>query len=1412
MSSFYGNIKNSNRISLIFDKIYPNRKAMEEACSGDGIFNGRYILIDYGEIKTIPYTRVFPTKEEFLIGVAQNKYWDVTLVPPQNSKYGDLGYSPELTKLYTKNDIDIVYDENGNFKKEQQVYIKREGAIDSKTLNVEPGIDTRPQFRPEISEFVQNKEIDLAQYGDQYQHTVWQKIWTQTGTANTVVEKYIQVANLDAAVPLINLIVDAPSDLDKEGFQFIPTDKNVEGYLTENRYNSLQQNKDSWVYVRGIENGQEVYRPSNDYDIEAKYFMFYKTEYGIENTYEKVYAENGDVLYLKEHKIPQLYEINSSVYTGEEGDTLLIVANRYPIYVKQETNQGTQYIDISYLSGELVVNREYYYFLPTTYKGNQDYYYKPGVEDNGIIIEYTPVSVYKKVIAESGNDFEDGYITRDFYNNCTKDLFYFYDGGNYLSIYTPVEKPAEAAAAGSAIYYKNTLGEYLLKSADNNNYPADYSYYTKEEYDPYIRYWEITPMGAGPHFDPLKSTDLEYMFHMPRPWKFAKDVNFDYNEEGFIPYKRSFNGYEANSVKLETIVDESQLTTAYPEHMPELPDAAEYDKSMINFGNWSGDSYRSMIRMKKQPDTKQFEIKLPELGNIISDVWDIIYPHGEMNEVEGNIPTSEYDENFNNQLLTEDGYAKYYYLDDYKEGLITIDKYEELRDQLFVNVDDNYIKASTYDHTQQYYLFTGTEDGVKYVPVDSDVKIYHPVYDIDELQSKDKLYTFTKSENGEVRVIFIGNDRAPNSTGDNYPGTIGEVVRHAYYLLGLKDDNDTIDNPPRGTIYGLLNGAKTLYGDPKDKMTGTYVAAEVDENNFSSMKDILWFFDKENNAWCQVKDNAYDSEIDYYIVSKPGYQLIPTDISGMEDGYISRELFHYLKEQGRWPIYTYDITDGSFKEEQGYHPDIQYYSDLTTLWAYLNDLKEKFPLYQCDWQNNNSNSIGYIKGRPAMVASVNDTYEATTPIAIDDQLNNEKEVIALGLWNSFHSVPETFIVMNENYLKKQTKLIDDYNTKTTQLSGAYTNEAARIIAWDTQVADIADDCVEELGVEEDRLEELINGIKTTAQDSMIYTEDQKNDAKQAETAYAFNIQNNIKYNFENILPETEHESYEDRIDKLASVADPETYAKDVAAIKAEWRTAVTEGVADLKAKLKEYADIFSNTVQQWKDNLTIVANNANADLDSIQTQYNQIKQKYYGNNDSAILKALYLEIVSALNILYNNYNDDNIAENALTENGELQVNVDLKDLYNTYTMLLNQLQEDYANELEFNKQKYSNYEVEKVLQASDWRKIGLQTISNQHTNNTGTMNTKYTNENTAGINEVNKYINNFTSSDPVAVTLIGSAKNSINNALAKVIEEIQIDTNDILDDINADYVEKINKIPEAQADAMKMIDEYGESV
>ena len=45
--SFYGNVKNTARTQFYFDRIYPNRKALEDNAHTDGIYAGRFVLVEY---------------------------------------------------------------------------------------------------------------------------------------------------------------------------------------------------------------------------------------------------------------------------------------------------------------------------------------------------------------------------------------------------------------------------------------------------------------------------------------------------------------------------------------------------------------------------------------------------------------------------------------------------------------------------------------------------------------------------------------------------------------------------------------------------------------------------------------------------------------------------------------------------------------------------------------------------------------------------------------------------------------------------------------------------------------------------------------------------------------------------------------------------------------------------------------------------------------------------------------------------------------------------------------------------------------------------------------------------------------------------------------------------------------------
>jgi hypothetical protein len=66
------------------------------------------------------------------------------------------------------------------------------------------------------------------------------------------------------------------------------------------------------------------------------------------------------------------------------------------------------------------------------------------------------------------------------------------------------------------------------------------------------------------------STDLEYLFHMPRNWKFNNATDFDYNEEGYNPEIIHYDHTE-NKISL---LEHSTPGVFYPVHRKDEPSSA----------------------------------------------------------------------------------------------------------------------------------------------------------------------------------------------------------------------------------------------------------------------------------------------------------------------------------------------------------------------------------------------------------------------------------------------------------------------------------------------------------------------------------------------------------------------------------------------------------------------------------------------------------------------------------------------------------------------------------------------------------------------------------------------------------------------------------------------------------------------
>ena len=56
---FYGKVEHTDKLNFVIDRIYPNRREMESSVNEDGVFIGRYVLVDYEQEATNPYIRLY---------------------------------------------------------------------------------------------------------------------------------------------------------------------------------------------------------------------------------------------------------------------------------------------------------------------------------------------------------------------------------------------------------------------------------------------------------------------------------------------------------------------------------------------------------------------------------------------------------------------------------------------------------------------------------------------------------------------------------------------------------------------------------------------------------------------------------------------------------------------------------------------------------------------------------------------------------------------------------------------------------------------------------------------------------------------------------------------------------------------------------------------------------------------------------------------------------------------------------------------------------------------------------------------------------------------------------------------------------------------------------------------------------
>ena len=202
MGGFYGNITNTSKTQFQFDKIYPNRYEMERQKSTDGIYAGRYVLVEYDSAyQQDDFYRVWIINDVMYNANSATNSNKILRGTSEISNDGKkLNSVPAGTIVFT---ADVKFSSNTGHQYTNMKYyqITEESAIGAPVSYKEivNGLN--------IPNYTINYNIDISTYGAGrgYDSTVWQKAYIDG------YEKYIMIAELNSVVPTFDVSADAPT-------------------------------------------------------------------------------------------------------------------------------------------------------------------------------------------------------------------------------------------------------------------------------------------------------------------------------------------------------------------------------------------------------------------------------------------------------------------------------------------------------------------------------------------------------------------------------------------------------------------------------------------------------------------------------------------------------------------------------------------------------------------------------------------------------------------------------------------------------------------------------------------------------------------------------------------------------------------------------------------------------------------------------------------------------------------------------------------------------------------------------------------------------------------------------------------------------------------------------------------------
>ena len=302
---FYGNVSNITRSTFQFDQIYSNRLTMDAQTNEDGIYIGRYVLVEYDKANDFDvFTRIYPVNTKIGSGATAREEVYFYTAPQATTPQALELVKGRAGKYYYSADEDATASYTGLtnlvfYKCEKDnVYILGEvdEAEPAKGFTKIAELDTT-----DAGDYTVNYNLDLNKYHNSrgYDSTVWMKTYAGDEI------KYVMIAELNTVVPTFDVSVDPPSE--------IPNQPHF-GKDSTNVYYDLHV-QPSWGFrVKEAKDENGVATPS-DVKIDQNY-TYYNLE-GNQELGKGIIPVNGDIYFNADG-----FKINKSTHDNIIKDTI----------------------------------------------------------------------------------------------------------------------------------------------------------------------------------------------------------------------------------------------------------------------------------------------------------------------------------------------------------------------------------------------------------------------------------------------------------------------------------------------------------------------------------------------------------------------------------------------------------------------------------------------------------------------------------------------------------------------------------------------------------------------------------------------------------------------------------------------------------------------------------------------------------------------------------------------------------------------------------------------------------------------------------------------------------------------------------------------------------------------------------